>query len=240
MQTLSAALADKGIAPFSDVSTAAEVADLARTTGIVVGHRDSNQNGITAITARAEPAGESSGLAGFTRTALALHTDRSGITEPPHLLFVACARAVATGGECVTVDACAIYDDLARCDPEALADLSTPRTVLFGGAAGYLGAVFTSLADERIAIRLRFDKLAKFSPLAARHLPVLREVIDRHSNTFSLQPGEGYVLDNHRWLHGRRAFTGDRLLYRVHANPRPSFALPRGFRPAHASASNAA
>lgn len=240
MVTLSATLAEKGIALFSDVSSAADVADLARTVGIVVGHRDSDQNGVTAITAYAEPMGESSGFAGFTPAALEPHTDRSGVAEPPHLLLVACAREAITGGECVTVDARAVYDDLARLYPEVLADLSTPRTVLFGGAAGHLGAVFTPFADERIIIRLRLDKLAKFSPLVARHLPILREVIDRHSNTFSLRSGEGYVLDNYRFLHGRRAFTGDRLLYRVHANPRPSFAFPRGFRPAYASVNGAA
>lgn len=237
---LKTALAARGIALFSGVPEAASLVDLARTMGTVVDHRDSDGNGVTTIAACAKSAENSSGFAGFTYDALPAHTDRSGIAKPPHLLFVTCARTGTAGGACVTVDARAVYDDLAREHPKGLAALRTPRTVLFGGAAGHLGAVFTSLADDRLAIRLRLDDLATFSPLVVRHLPALRDLIDRHSIIFTLEPGQGYVLDNYRWLHGRHAFTGDRILYRVHANPPTTRALPRGFRPLHDRANSAA
>lgn len=60
-------------------------------------------------------------------------------------------------------------------------------------------------------------------------------MIERHRVTMMLRPGQGYVLDNYRWLHGRGAFTGDRVFYRVHANPSTASELPRGFTPIHAS-----
>jgi hypothetical protein len=46
----------------------------------------------------------------------------------------------------------------------------------------------------------------------------------------SVRAGSGYVLNNHRWLHGRRGFEGPRLMYRVIANPLPG-TVPAGFEP---------
>lgn len=233
---LRATLADRGIARFSGITSAHTLVELTRTVGAVVGHRDSDGNGVTTIAARMDDRGTPRGHAAFTRGALLPHTDSSGIATPPQLVFVACARAADTGGECIAVDAHAVYQDLSCEHPRALADLSTPRTVLFGGAAGHLGAVFTRTDDNRIAVRLRLDELATFSPLVARHLPLLRTMLQRHSFTMMLRPGQGYVLDNYRWLHGRGAFTGDRVFYRVHGNPSPPTAFPRGFAPIRASA----
>jgi alpha-ketoglutarate-dependent taurine dioxygenase len=230
---LHATLAEHGIARFAGIPDAHALVELARSVGTVVSHRDSDSRGVTTIAARL--GGAPRGRRAFTRQALAPHTDSSGIATPPHLVFVSCAQAAHTSGECVTVDARAIYSDLAHEHPNALADLCTPRTVLFGGAAGHLGAVFTRFADDRLAVRLRLDDLATFSPLVTRHLPILRTMIERHSVTMMLRPGQGYVLDNYRWLHGRGAFTGDRVFYRVHSNPSTASELPRGFTPIHAS-----
>jgi hypothetical protein len=58
---------------------------------------------------------------------------------------------------------------------------------------------------------------------------VLRATIDRHAVTLQLRVTQGYVLDNRRWLHGRRAFSGNRVLYRVTANPLPQLAIASGF-----------
>ncbi|WP_369797512.1 TauD/TfdA family dioxygenase [Nocardia sp. CNY236] len=60
-------------------------------------------------------------------------------------------------------------------------------------------------------------------------LPQLAEAIDRHAIRFTLEPGDGYVLHNHRWLHGRTAFTGDRVMYRLSLDPHPEFAIRSGF-----------
>jgi hypothetical protein len=48
---------------------------------------------------------------------------------------------------------------------------------------------------------------------------------------FRLNAGQGYILDNHRWLHGRRAFTGQRVMYRVNGNPLPHLGITPGFLP---------
>jgi hypothetical protein len=35
-----------------------------------------------------------------------------------------------------------------------------------------------------------------------------------------LERGQGYAIDNHRWMHGRRAYRGARVLLRVAVEPR--------------------
>jgi hypothetical protein len=138
----------------------------------------------------------------------------------------------------VLIDGQVAYEDLAESEPDALCAFCAPRSVLFGGAAGYLGSIFTHAGDGRLAVRLRLDDLAQFSPEVSRWLPTLRAVIDRHALMFDLGVGQGYVLNNHRWLHGRRAFTGQRVIFRVNANPMPHLGILSGFRPAPVAASS--
>lgn len=190
----------------------------------VAAHRDSGADGVTMIADRGRLA-TMPGMAGFGAAALPVHTDRSGVAEPPALLMTVCLRSADTGGEALLVDGQAVYEDLAEHDPAALDALSTPRSVLFGSAGGHLGAVFTPTAAGRVAVRLRRDGLVRFSPSVARALPALDAALDRHTRAVRFSAGEGYLLDNHRWLHGRRGFTGPRVLGRVLGNPHPATEL---------------
>jgi len=147
------------------------------------------------------------------------------------LLLTSCRRPSATGGASVLVDGQAVYEDLAESQPDALRAFRTPHSVLFGGAAGHLGSIFADNGNDRVTVRLRLDDLAQFSPDVSRWLPTLRAAIDRHAITIGLDRGQGYILDNHRWLHGRNAFTGQRVIYRVTGDPLPNLAIPIGFCP---------
>ncbi|MEU5853054.1 TauD/TfdA family dioxygenase [Saccharopolyspora shandongensis] len=224
-------LATDGIALIDGVRDQARLLDLARSLGKITPHRDSTADGVTTI-ANLGKVGNQTGFAGFSTDALNPHTDRSGIRKPPTLLLMACRQPATTGGECIAIDGHAIYADLAETEPEAMHALSQPRSTLFGGAAGHLGAVFERSADGLVAVRLRFDELAQFAPEVTRWLPALRASIDRHSISFSLDAGHGYILNNRRWLHGRRAFAGQRRMYRVNAEPLPRLGIPAGFTPA--------
>lgn len=230
-------LEEHGLALLEGVGDQDSLLRLARSIATIVPHRDSDSSGLTTISDNGNHV--RTGFAGFTACALNPHTDRSGIANPPHLLMMACGQPAASGGECFVVDGKAVYDDLTESHPQAIKALSTPRSVLFGGAAGHLGSIFTQVGD-RIAIRLRLDNLAQFSPEVTRWLPTLRATIDRHTHVFRLDRGHGYVLDNYRWLHGRREFTGQRVMYRVTANPLPHSAVTPGFRPAGSPARHAA
>jgi len=223
-------LACDGIALLGGVTDADTLLTVARSFATVVAHRDSRPDGVTMLVDHGLPR-SSSGFAGFTSRELAPHTDRSSIERPPGLLLTACGRPAETGGECVVIDGAAVYDDLAEREPEALQALATPRSALFGGAAGYLGSIFAVQPEGRVHVRLRLDELATFSPAPTHWLATLRTVLDRQALTVALHAGEGYVLDNRRWLHGRRAFTGSRVLYRVTADPLPRLGIPTGFLP---------
>lgn len=222
-------IAEQGLAVVDGLDGPEDLLRLARSIAIVVPHRDSGPDGVTTIA----DLGESivrSGFAGFSACALNPHTDRSGVPHPPALLMMSCTQAATTGGECVLIDGQAVYDDLAESEPEALTALSTPRSVLFGGAAGHLSSIFSDNGGGRIAVRLRLDELAQFAPEVDRWIPLLRAAIDRHAFEFGLTAGQGYVLDNHRWLHGRRAFTGQRVVHRVNGDPLPELVVATGVR----------
>jgi hypothetical protein len=62
-------------------------------------------------------------------------------------------------------------------------------------------------------------------------------VIADHMQTFQLRAGEGVLLSNTRWLHGRDSFAGRRTMLRVLGDPLPSTEIRPGF-PAPAPATD--
>lgn len=224
-------LAADGLAVFAGVGDPAALLAAAVTVMTVVAHPDAGPDAVTTITDLG-PAGDRPGQAGFSRRGLPAHTDRSGVVEPPGLLMVVCGQTGTAGGDAHLSDGQAVHADLAATAPHVLAAFHRPRSVLFGGSGGHLGAVFTEpdSADGpgRCRLRLRLDDLAAFGPGLAEYLPVLAGAIARHTITLPLAPGRGYLLDNHRWLHARTAFTGDRIVYRVLGNPLPELGLRTG------------
>ncbi|MFC0844662.1 TauD/TfdA family dioxygenase [Streptomyces noboritoensis] len=198
----------------------------------VTAHRDSDpQDRLTTIYDTQRHA-RCAGFAGFTSSELAPHTERSGTPRPPRLMLLVCGYSAATGGECLLTDGRAVHADLAAHHPETLDLLSTRRTAFFGGGDGHAGQVFTPQPQGRVSLRLRLDALARWNPLVEPHLPHLRAAIHRHQITLPLLAGQGYLLDNSRWLHARNRYTGDRLCWRALGEPLPQLAFPIGFRPA--------
>lgn len=222
-------LAERGLAVVDQINPEM-LLPLATSIGVVVPHRDSGPDGVTTLADLGADIAIRRGFGGFSSRGLDPHTDRAGSARPPELLLMVCGQAAVSGGECLLVDGQAVHEDLAACAPDALQALSAPRCALFGGATGHLGSVFTtSTCGTRVAVRLRLDELARFNPTATRSLPALRAAIDRHTTVLKLDRGQGYVLNNHRWLHGRHAFTGQRVMFRLHANPLPHLQIPAGF-----------
>lgn len=68
-------------------------------------------------------------------------------------------------------------------------------------------------------IRCRFDDGISFSHSLAEQLPQLRQHLARLQIRIGFNEGEGYILDNHWWLHGRDSFSGDREILRLLINP---------------------
>jgi hypothetical protein len=198
-------------------------------------HRDSDSEGVTTIERRLPTATGS--LAGFTDRELVPHTDGSAVVEPPRILMTTCVRQPRSGGQILLVDGCGLYREIAEVDPGMLDALRAPRSAYFGGGSGYLGSVFEERDDYRVAVRLRFDDLIRFSPAASLYVAKLRELLRQHAITLALAIGEGYALLNDRWLHGRRRFIGDRMMLRLIGDPLPEHQLAPGFSPVGAEIS---
>jgi hypothetical protein len=145
--------------------------------------------------------------------------------------MMTCATAADHGGESFAVDGRLLHDTLAGEDPQALLALSRPRSALFGGAGGHLGAVFETSGDGRVSIRLRLDELARYSPDVERALPRLVALAADNMVSFPLRAGQGYVLNNSRWLHGRARFTGPRVMLRLLGDPLAGLGIRFGFTP---------
>ena len=148
-------------------------------------HPDSDDRRVTTIVDLG-PAADQPNARGFGRRELMAHTDRSAVPDPPGLMMLTCAVQARVGGASRFTDGLAVHDDLAVTCPQSLQALSRARSVLFGGAAGHLGAVFTAVpgpGSARVAIRLRLDDLVSFSPDVAEWIPQLTASINRHTLT---------------------------------------------------------
>ncbi|WP_328470605.1 TauD/TfdA family dioxygenase [Streptomyces sp. NBC_00448] len=219
-------LRDVGLVTLDGLQSRAAVVALASALMRIAPHRDSEPDGLTVVQDTGRHTARS-GFAGLTNVELAAHTERSGAPAPPRLMLLACGRPAASGGECVLIDGHDVYTDLARHHPDAAEALSDERAGLFGGQNGTFSPVFRHHPSDRISIRLRLDDLALWNPLARRFIPALTAAISRHRQAIRLDTGDAYLLDNHRWLHARTAFTGPRLLYRALGTP--FLAMSEGF-----------
>ena len=131
-----------------------------------------------------------------------LHTDSQDCWgAAPALQLMFCQHAAHDGGASLLVDGWALLHDVERDDPALFADLFTvSRTIpfYFGDVIGPTVAVKGgALVLTSSPMPARDDVGARFAPWLARHPP--REV--------RVRTHEVLLVDNHRMLHGRRAFT---------------------------------
>jgi hypothetical protein len=234
-------LREDGLAVLAGIAGRAALTVLARELMTIRPHRDAAPDGITEIT---DTGAAAAGYAAFTGAGLIPHTDGTAVADPPQLLLLACVRPAGEGGATLVADGALVAATLARHHPGALPALSAPKAAWFGTPAdGHLGAVCEPAGPGRVRLRLRLDDLARFSPDAACAVPALRAAIAAHTTALHLGPGEGVVLCNTRWLHGREPYAGRRVMLRVLGDPLPGAGILPGFphcRPAAGTAVPAA
>jgi hypothetical protein len=155
--------------------------------------------------------GDVEGLAGFTRARLPPHTDRSLQPDPPSLLAAVMISPAVSGGQASLVDGAQVLAELRRTFAPA-----TISSLRLRGADGLTVPVMW-ISDGLAKIRFRDDRVAApYCTTGDRAaLDGLRDLISASATSVPLGPGDGYVLHNHRYLHGRLSFTGDRLLARM-------------------------
>ncbi|MFF4450177.1 TauD/TfdA family dioxygenase [Streptomyces sp. NPDC001502] len=216
----------RGVVMVDGLTSRQAVLDFAQRVMRLVPHPDSDLDGLTTIQDIGLASGQP-GLAGLGSGELRAHTERSSIPRPPRLMFLVCLRPAVSGGQVILIDGRAVQNDLAASAPAAIEAMSLRGTAFYGDGGGRPSRIFTPHLGGRISIRFRQDELSQFSPLVSCFLPALRHAIAANESAFLLEPGQGYLIDNQRYLHARAAFLGPRLC--VRALGMPSFPLPNGF-----------
>jgi hypothetical protein len=135
---------------------------------------------------------------------------------------MACNQSASSGGISTFADGRSILLDINKRDPSIAKLLVEAPSCIFKDTENtYVGPMFESMAENRLALRFRYDSGGYFSSELSDKLPLILEALRRHTRQCLLEKGEGVLLNNRRWLHGRTAFTGSRVVWRVLAH-RPS------------------
>jgi hypothetical protein len=176
-----------------------------------VGHPDDHETGVTHISPHGCRAPRAGG-AGFTRAVLPPHTDRSLQPEPPSVLAAVMVAPATSGGEALLADGAAVLTLMRRRWSPAVTDRLRLQTAD--------GAAVPVVATRGCLLRIRFrdDELATpYSDANPADVGALRDSITAMTRSIPLRAGDGYIIHNHRYLHGRSSFRGHRTLARMHA-----------------------
>ncbi|MEO8704784.1 MAG: TauD/TfdA family dioxygenase [Kofleriaceae bacterium] len=165
---------------------------------------------------------------GYTDAAIELHTDQPFLARPPRYQLLQSIRAAGTGGDSLIADALAAYRYLASTDAATAelvrttpirfhrkqrafeAEVVAPLVTIAGDAFQIRSSYFT-MAPHRVA----FDRMASWY----RAYDGFTRLVRNHRYQLRLAPGDVLLYDNHRALHGRTAFHGDRWVRGVYFDP---------------------
>lgn len=149
---------------------------------------------------------------GLSHNALAPHTDRAQVDLPPGIVGLLCVRGATSGGRSTLVD---IGTVLRRLAPSmSVSELSRVLRI----RVDYSGKLLPMLwMDEHggFFVRYRDDDTAHPSSRDPYILARLRAMMAECRQEVLLAPGDGYIISNRRWLHGRAEFLGDRMMSRI-------------------------
>jgi alpha-ketoglutarate-dependent taurine dioxygenase len=187
------------------------VLQAARGVGEVMLHPDGDARGVTPIRLT-----EGRIDVGLTTGELMAHTDRPATEVPPRYLVLWCKRSSESGGETVAYRGSDVLHYLEENDPATLAAVTSPHAVIFRtGQYQHIGPIIRVERGEVVEVRLRFDHLIHFSWDVAQRLPAFLVALAAVARRFTLQTGQGYIIDNRIWFHGRTSYTGEREMSRI-------------------------
>lgn len=141
---------------------------------------------------------------GFTNDALFPHTDRSNMLNPPDLVLLWYERKAEVGGESLIFDASLhllpVIDDV-----NFIAKFASENDP---------GVVEKPMYDNGI-FRFRNDAYINLLDSEKAKFEKVKEIISNKTEVMELEQGDCLVADNKRIFHGRRPFTGDRIMHRM-------------------------
>lgn len=208
-----------GIVLLREVTSALQLRELASGLGCVYLHPHAEASGLTHVTCGAAAADRRDAAArnelGLTNTALTPHTDRCAMAVPPELMAFWIEAQSAVGGVSTFVDGHRIVEELSSHDPESIHALTRPTSVVFKSEQGLQEGSILTLGRDRFLLRFRFDHMVYLAPDVAAIMPRFIALVRELTIKLPLATGDGYLLNNHRWLHGRTHFVGTRSAYRL-------------------------
>ena len=151
---------------------------------------------------------------------LFFHTDRSGWDNPPELLITTLKVKSDTGGEAIVVDGFDVIAAVKTRHPKLYSLLTNSKYSSFKDDSGkYVPRPIFDV--ESGILRFRYDDSIQLSASLVEAFPIFRSMIYEFAYPIALEPGQCYIVDNHRFLHGRTSFTGSRELLRALVRSEP-------------------
>ncbi|RYX92130.1 MAG: hypothetical protein EOO28_23360 [Comamonadaceae bacterium] len=192
--------------------------------GIRPGDRNAEDHGINRVEAMDQPRLDPAGRVILSTSAddFPLHTDDTFTADPVRYVLMHCWQPDPGGGGISTV--AHVRDILAGLCAATLERLKVPD---FPSPFGLAPVLFPAPGGAPGELAIRFNHRdfigygERFGPrITASQEQALDEVLalaDRHATTFMLAAGDCVVVDNHRVLHGRTAFSpgSPRLIKRL-------------------------
>lgn len=165
---------------------------------------------------------------GYTDAAVHLHTDQPFLEQPPALQALHCITPAPVGGESFLVDARAIAALLRDEDQDAYELLRTVPVTFHRKQKSFEKTLVAPVLGEdgpsgfRVRYsyftlapyRLPFAQMQRWYRAHRRFAELVRD--PRHHLRFTLGAGDFVLYDNHRMLHARTAFRGERWLRGVY------------------------
>lgn len=93
--------------------------------------------------------------------------------------------------------------------------IDKPAVIFDDSRDAFKGNIFVKEEDGSYTIRYRRDEFAYFSFPVLEELERLDKLLYKHSLMLKLSAGDGYIINNRRWLHGRKDFSGEREFLRL-------------------------
>lgn len=159
----------------------------------------------------------------YTNLGLQAHTDNPYRDPVPTMQILACLENSVVGGESSVVDGFALASRLRADDPAAFALLaSSPVRFAYDGSADVSLHAKRPIIEcgpdgQLLAIRFNNRSTAPIVDVPFDTMPAFYDAYRKFASlvddpdfaiTFSLRPGDAFIVDNTRVLHARRAFSG--------------------------------
>lgn len=159
------------------------------------------------------------GAKAFTQAALDPHSDYPALASPPEINVLLCQEPASLGGSSIFVDGKVIFQRLMQDNPAQLSVLMSRGNILNRYDDHVVDVpLFEWVNQSRLRIRARFDEFAFFNMPALEAVAPVQSLLKELSISCPLRSGEGYLMKNSQWLHGRESFEGSRTFRRLTIN----------------------